>query len=114
MRNQDITFYGGEELDLVKHVNNGNGFGRFIDKTGESGKLFAEAASKATRGGEKSYWRVMSNFYGIIDLLHSAQPIGDRSERVMVIPDNDDSRSREVIFAEAVRKYLQDHVDQNV
>ena len=32
----------------------------------------------------------------------------------MVIPDNDDSRSREVIFAEAVRKYLQDHVDQNV
>ena len=107
-----ITFYGGEELDLVKHVNNGNGFGRFIDKTGESGELFAEAASEATRRGEKSYWRVMSKFYGIIDLLHSAQPIGERNERVMVIPDNDDSR--EFIFTEDVRKYLQERIDKNV
>lgn len=109
-----MTFYGGEDLDLVKHVKNGNGFGRFIDQTGKSGELLLETALEGARGGEKSYWRVMSKFYEIIDLLHSARPLGDGSEKVIVNPDDDGSRSREEIFVEAVRKYLQEHVDKNI
>jgi AraC-like DNA-binding protein len=109
-----IAFCGGEELDLAKHVNNGDGFGRFIDKTGRAGGLFVEAASEAARGGEKSYWRVMSKFYGIIDLIHSATGNGDGSERNIANPDDENIRSREMTFVEEVRKYLQEHVDQNV
>ncbi|MCX6985885.1 MAG: AraC family transcriptional regulator [Lentisphaerae bacterium] len=109
-----MTFYGGEELDLEKHVNNGDGFGRFIDETGKVGELLAEAAVEAAQGGDKSYWRVMSMFYEIIYLLHSSQPIGDGTEKVIGNTNNDEVRSREVIFAENVRKYLQEHADENV
>ena len=109
-----ITFYGGEELDLQKHVNNGNGFGRFIDNTGKAGELIAEASLEAAQGGDKSYWRVMSKFYGIIDLLHSTQPVGDGCEKIFVNPNNDGERRRDVIFVDEVRKYLQEHADKNV
>ena len=109
-----MTFYGGKELDLVKHVNNGDGFGRFIDKSGKAGELLVEAASEAAQGREISYWSVMSKFYGIVDLIHSAQALGDGNEKSMMESDDDGVRNREASFVEDVRKYLQENVRKTV
>ena len=109
-----ITFYGGENLDLIKHVNNGSGFGRFIDKTGRLGDLLAAAALEANNGGEKSYWLVMAKFYEIINMLHSAQSSRNGLEKIIAGYGQDDNRSRDLIFIETVRKYLQERIGSNI
>lgn len=116
VRSSFITFYGGDELDLSKHVNIGDGYCSFMDKSGKAGGLFLEAASEAAHGGANSYWSAMSKLYAVIDLIQSAQAIesamGD--EKIIADPENGDCRSREYIFVDAVRKYLQEHIEKNV
>jgi AraC-like DNA-binding protein len=109
-----ITFYGGENLDLIKHVNNGSGFGCFIDKTGRLGDLLSAAALEAAAGGEKSYWLVMAKFYEIINMLHSAQSSRNGLEKIVTGYGQDDNRSRDLIFIETVRKYLQERIGINI
>ena len=109
-----VTFYGGKNLDLIKHVNNGNGFGRFLDKTGKLGDLLAATALEANNGGEKSYWLVMAKFYEIINMLHSAQSSRNGLEKIIDGHGQDDNRSRDLIFIETVRKYLQERIGINI
>jgi AraC-like DNA-binding protein len=109
-----ITFYGGEYLDLQKYVNNRNGFGRFLDKTGKLEKLLANTAAEAAFRGEESYWFVMTKLYEIADILHGAQPLEDEAGQRIINPANDGNRSHEQIFVEAVRAYLQKHIGENV
>jgi AraC-like DNA-binding protein len=109
-----VTFNGGENLDLIKHVNNGNGFGRFLDKTGRLGDLLAAVTLEAATGREKSYWLVMAKFYEIVNMLHSAQSPKNGLERIIIDHGQNDNRSRDMIFIETVRKYLQERIGANV
>jgi len=106
-----ITFYGGENLDLIKHVQNKLGFGRYSDPDGQTGQWLAEAAVDAANRGESAYWFVTAKLLQIVDRIHAAR---QEDGSMIITPSHKAGLDNESTFAMQVRKHLQQRLNENV
>lgn len=101
-----VTFFRGEDLDLLKYVDGGKGYCVFHDRAGRLGDLLRETAFEAAKGSENSFWGVNGNLFRIAEILHSSKVLSDGGGRVIDGDEEEVQPDDRQLFVERVREYL--------